>query len=170
MRRDYCGASIRLLVPGNVVIALPTDAGDGEYDAGNDCAGNADADPCRPPGFQGQARVVLPKLSACFECTISTFAPETTFALCTIADTPRKPEHCIAYAMILLWNEAFTAGSLLPPIPLPNDKPRKYDTDSVADMTWIYERAKERADKFGIKGVDYLSTIVRAPSHGGQLR
>ena len=120
------------------------------------------------PGFKGQARVVLPKLTPCFECTIESFTEETTFALCTIANTPRKPEHCIAYAMMILWEKAFTAGSGLPPVPAPNDKHRKYDTDSVGDMTWIYQRARERADEFGIAGVDYLSTLVRLCRSGAR--
>lgn len=52
-------------------------------------------------------------------------------------------------------------GVVYPMPPPPNAASRKYDTDSPVDMTWIFERAVERAAKFGIKGVDYMMTLVR---------
>jgi len=42
--------------------------------------------------------------------------------MCTIATTPRIPEHCIAYAYEVLW---------------PKDK--KLDKDNYEHMNWIYE-------------------------------
>ncbi len=47
-------------------------------------------------GFRGQARVFFPKLTSCFECSVSSIPQGNHFHLCTIASVPRIPEHCIA--------------------------------------------------------------------------
>ena len=75
------------------------------------------------------------------------FHIQVNFPLCTIAHTPRLPEHCVEYGRVLLW---------------PKEKPfgeeTAIDGDDPAHISWIYERARERAEEYGIQGVTYRLT------------
>jgi len=51
-------------------------------------------------GLKGQARVILPKLTSCFECT-NRFMPETKGkAMCTLENNPRQPSDCAMYVFV----------------------------------------------------------------------
>ncbi|XP_043643842.1 nedd8-activating enzyme E1 catalytic subunit [Drosophila teissieri] len=93
-------------------------------------------------GFKGNARVILPGFTACIECTLDLFPPQVNYPLCTIANTPRLPEHCIEYVKIIQWEKQNPFG-----VPLDGDDPQH--------IGWVYERALERSNEFNITGVTY---------------
>ncbi|CAB3379520.1 Hypothetical predicted protein [Cloeon dipterum] len=93
-------------------------------------------------GLKGNARVILTGTSACIECTLGLYPPQVTYPLCTIANTPRLPEHCIEYVKIIQW-------------PKENPYQCEIDGDDPAHLCWIHEKSVERASHFGITGVDY---------------
>ncbi|VDN58235.1 unnamed protein product [Dracunculus medinensis] len=97
-------------------------------------------------GFKGNSRVIFPTLTACIECTIDLYPPQVNYPLCTIAQTPRLPEHCIEYVKELLWQKEKPFGD----VPL--------DTDDMEHIEWVLSAAKSRAEEFGIQGVDLRLT------------
>lgn len=97
-------------------------------------------------GFKGNARVILPGISACIDCTMDLYPPQVTYPLCTIASKPRLPEHCIEYVRILQWSKEKPFGDI------------SIDGDNPDHIVWIYEKAQERADEFGIQGITYRLT------------
>ncbi|XP_038067977.1 NEDD8-activating enzyme E1 catalytic subunit-like [Patiria miniata] len=98
-------------------------------------------------GFKGNARVILPGMTACVECTLELYPPQITFPMCTIAHTPRLPAHCIEYVKVLLWPQEEPFG-----------KDVAIDGDDPTHIQWIFEKAQERADQFNIMGVTYRLT------------
>jgi NEDD8-activating enzyme E1 len=72
------------------------------------------------------------------------FTPQLQFQICTITNTPRIPEHCIAYAFMVQWDQ---------------EKDHVINKDSPEDMRWIYEKALKRAVEFNIEGVTYFKTL-----------
>ncbi|TBU65593.1 NEDD8 activating enzyme [Dichomitus squalens] len=95
-------------------------------------------------GFKGQARVILPTVTSCYECSLDMLNKPTAFPICTIANTPRLPEHCIEWASVLEWPKVH------------GDK--KLDTDNPEHISWLYQVAAARAKEFKIEGVTYSLT------------
>lgn len=93
-------------------------------------------------GFKGNARVILPGMTACIDCTLDLFPPQVSYPLCTIANTPRLPEHCIEYVKIIQWDKENPFNT-----PLDGDDPQH--------ISWVYEKAQERANQFNISGLSY---------------
>ncbi|ODV94530.1 hypothetical protein PACTADRAFT_50408, partial [Pachysolen tannophilus NRRL Y-2460] len=96
-------------------------------------------------GFKGQSRVILPKMTACYECSLNLLTTKATYPVCTIANTPRLPEHCIEWALQLEWPRHFGQ--------------RKFDSDSSEDVDWIYAKSLERGKFFGINGITRSLTL-----------
>ncbi|AOA62743.1 Rub1p activation mediating protein [Komagataella phaffii CBS 7435] len=96
-------------------------------------------------GFRGQSRLILPTLSSCFECSLDMIPTNVTYPVCTIANTPRLPEHCIEWAHQLEWPKKF------------GDKP--FDADDPSQVDWMYKTSLERAKHFDIEGVTLSLTL-----------
>ena len=96
-------------------------------------------------GFRGQTKVIIPYKTSCFICDEDVInVKRNTFAVCSVANNPRIPEHCIEFALTIEWDKHHN---------------KKVDTDSFEDVEWIYNTALERAQKYKIEGVTYNLTL-----------
>ncbi|KAH6556777.1 hypothetical protein KP509_1Z156100 [Ceratopteris richardii] len=95
-------------------------------------------------GFKGHARVIIPGVTPCFYCTLGLFPPQVTYPLCTLAETPRSPAHCIEYVHLIQWGQERSGDS--------------FDADNPEHMKWIFDEAFKRAQQFNIPGVTYSLT------------
>lgn len=92
--------------------------------------------------------------------------PPTVFPICTIANTPRLPEHCIEWASVLEWPKAFKGGQfpfttfgwqLAERFDL-RSPDKKLDNDDPDHIEWLYQKAADRAKQYGIEGVTWSLT------------
>uniref|UniRef100_A0A6Q2XFT2 NEDD8-activating enzyme E1 catalytic subunit n=1 Tax=Esox lucius TaxID=8010 RepID=A0A6Q2XFT2_ESOLU len=132
-------------------------------------------------GFKGNARVILPGMTACIDCTLELYPPQINFPMCTIASMPRLPEHCIEYVRMLQWPKDTPFGGTS----MNNPFPEVYifialrgsrnicniwlsgsfssdgvclDGDNPEHIQWVFQRAQERAANYNITGVTYRLT------------
>ncbi|XP_026194231.1 NEDD8-activating enzyme E1 catalytic subunit [Cyclospora cayetanensis] len=95
-------------------------------------------------GLRGQMRFCIPGVTACYECGIGTLALQAAYPLCTIATTPRQPEHCVEYCLVVQW--------------VKEHPDEQIDLDNPDHLSWLFAASKSRAEKFGIEGVTYRLT------------
>uniref|UniRef100_A0A8C6PRN1 NEDD8-activating enzyme E1 catalytic subunit n=1 Tax=Nothobranchius furzeri TaxID=105023 RepID=A0A8C6PRN1_NOTFU len=103
-------------------------------------------------GFKGNARVILPGVTACIDCTLELYPPQINFPMCTIASMPRLPEHCIEYVRILQWPKEMPFGDGV-----------ALDGDDPEHIQWVFQRSLKRAAEFNITGVTYRLTQGEQP-------
>lgn len=98
-------------------------------------------------GLKGNARIILPGLTACIECNLDLYPTPVAYPLCTIANKPRLPEHCIEYVKTIMWPklEPFGPGIAL-------------DKDQRAHIDWIHEKSIARAREYNIETFTYRFT------------
>jgi len=128
-------------------------------------------------GFMGQSRLFVPHYTSCFECQTHTLeeGQQVHAHLCTIADVPRIPEHCIQYALLMQWPylleltsvDNYKLAERVKEKEADKDKGKsiieppnmvKLDKDDILHMSWIFRRAEERAKQFNINGVTFHLT------------
>jgi len=97
-------------------------------------------------GLLGQARLIVPGLPIpCYECTLYLTEDSRAIPLCTMAHTPRNPEHCIEWARLVAWNNI-----------RPDDI---FDVDNSQHTKWVHDQALTRAHKFNITPFEFFETI-----------
>jgi len=90
-------------------------------------------------GFLGNARFIYPHKTPCFDCVDLFPAQQHVYQMCTIVNTPRQPEHCIAWAKEKAWEDEEPFG-----------KGVKIDGDEPKHLTWCLQKAMEHAQRFEI--------------------
>lgn len=122
-------------------------------------------------GFQGQSRLFIPRKTSCFECSLKSMPPQTSYPSCTIRNVPRLPEHCIIYALKVNWPRLISFKSpteFEEAAPVEGEDEKEdlptteggvtLDKDNLEHMSWLYNKALERAKKFNITGVTFTKT------------
>jgi len=95
-------------------------------------------------GFLGNARFIYPHKTPCFDCVDLFPAQQHVYQMCTIVNTPRQPEHCVAWAKDKAWDDEVPFGR--------NDRGEilRVDGDNHEHIQWILQKALEHADRFHI--------------------
>eukprot|EP00283_Hemiselmis_rufescens_P004686 CAMPEP_0173424552 /NCGR_PEP_ID=MMETSP1357-20121228/4449_1 /TAXON_ID=77926 /ORGANISM="Hemiselmis rufescens, Strain PCC563" /LENGTH=381 /DNA_ID=CAMNT_0014387807 /DNA_START=1 /DNA_END=1146 /DNA_ORIENTATION=- len=92
-------------------------------------------------GLKGHVNVIKPGTTPCFECILPLFPPQVNFPMCTLADVPRTPAHCVEWSKQLEWDRARPFGDVA------------LDCDDADHMQWLFKTSEKRAKEHGIEGV-----------------
>uniref|UniRef100_A0A6B2L4A0 NEDD8-activating enzyme E1 catalytic subunit n=1 Tax=Arcella intermedia TaxID=1963864 RepID=A0A6B2L4A0_9EUKA len=95
-------------------------------------------------GFLGNARFIFPHKTPCFDCVDLFPAQQHVYQMCTIVNTPRLPEHCIAWAKDKAWDDEAPFGRS------PAGDPVRIDGDNPQHIQWCLNKALEHAARFHI--------------------
>lgn len=95
-------------------------------------------------GFLGNARFIYPHKTPCFDCVDLFPAQQHVYQMCTIVNTPRQPEHCIAWAKDKAWEDEAPFGKT------ESGEAIKIDGDEPKHLKWCLEKAIEHAQRFNI--------------------
>ena len=125
-------------------------------------------------GLSGQVHVIIPRVTKCFNCTMKDVKPRDTVQVCTIANEPRTPAHCIifvkfaieqrlssepALAIVQQWNKLTTVAEDQSHSTGGKTALVSIDNDSPIHMQFICEKAQERARQYDIDPPDYNKTM-----------
>ncbi|KAL0228479.1 hypothetical protein RCL1_004622 [Eukaryota sp. TZLM3-RCL] len=99
-------------------------------------------------GLNGTYRAIVPGFTGCMEC-FNLFAEVARFPVCTLANRPRAPEHCIEYALFHLWPSKHEGV--------------EFDIDNLNHVELLLKDAIDHGKQFNISGISttLLSSVVR---------
>ena len=125
-------------------------------------------------GLNGQVHVIIPRVTKCFNCTMKDVQPKETYQVCTIANEPRTPAHCIIFVKFAIeqrlsseaaleiveqWKKLTTVAEDEGHSSGGNSALVSIDNDSPEHMRFICEKAQERALQYDIDPPDYNKTM-----------
>ncbi|KAL0248308.1 hypothetical protein GEMRC1_003544 [Eukaryota sp. GEM-RC1] len=87
-------------------------------------------------GFDGSYRVIVPTHTPCMSC-IDLYPPAERFPICTLANRPRAPEHCVEYAAFHLWPEQHPETN--------------FDLENSEHLNILMKMANNHCQEFGLE-------------------
>eukprot|EP00744_Colponema_vietnamica_P022279 GILI01031986.1.p1 GENE.GILI01031986.1~~GILI01031986.1.p1 ORF type:complete len:439 (-),score=114.43 GILI01031986.1:73-1350(-) len=107
-------------------------------------------------GYQCNAKTIIHGVSECMQCQ-NRFTESKTVQVCTLESIPRRPEHCVTFVKIKMWEQLKPFGTHY------NDKgvevPVPVDGDNVEHIAWIAQRSQDRLVQFKLPGsIDFTFT------------